>query len=104
MSAPLCVTGRTPFGALAVSCRAVEEGLDPALAVGAHVRAVRPGEHLDGRRSTIARMLLEARVPQPLRAVYPVIEADGRLVCVPGVAVAAHARTRPGLELAVESP
>ena len=65
---------------------------------------MRPGEHLDGRRSTIARMLLEARVPQPLRAVYPVIEADGRLVCVPGVAVAAHARTRPGLELAVESP
>ena len=104
VSAPLCVTGRTPFGALAVSCRPVEEGLDPALAVGAQVRAVRPGEHLDGRRSTIARMLLEARVPQPLRAVYPVIEADGRLVCVPGVAVAAHARARPGLELAVESP
>ena len=101
---PLCVPGRTPFGSLAVSCRAVDEGLDPALAAGARVRAVRSGEHLDGRRATIARMLLEARVPQPLRAVYPVIEVDGRLVCLPGVAVAADARARPGLELAVESP
>jgi tRNA(Ile)-lysidine synthase len=103
-SAPLCVPGRTPFGSLAVSCRAVEEGLDPSLAAGARVRAVRPGEHLDGRRATIARMLLEARVPQPLRAVYPVVEVDGRLVCLPGVAVAAGARARPGFELAVESP
>jgi tRNA(Ile)-lysidine synthase len=102
-SAPLCISGRTPFGSLAVSCRPVAEGLDPALAEGAHVRAARPGEHLDGRRPTIARMLLEARVPQPLRSVYPVIEVDGRLVCVPGVAVAAHVSARPGLELAVES-
>lgn len=102
-SAPLCVSGRTPFGSLAVSCRVVAEGLDPLLAEGAQVRAARPGEHLDGRRATIARMLLEARVPQPLRSVYPVIEVDGRLVCVPGVAVAAHVSARPGLELAVES-
>jgi tRNA(Ile)-lysidine synthase len=102
-SALLCVSGRTPFGSLAVSCRPVAEGLDPSLAEGAHVRAARPGEHLDGRRATIARMLLEARVPQPLRSVYPVIEFDGRLVCLPGVAVAADASARPGLELAVES-
>ncbi|MDX6570408.1 MAG: tRNA(Ile)-lysidine synthase [Gaiellales bacterium] len=102
-SAPLCVSGRTPFGSLAVSCRSVAEGLDPALAEGAHVRAARPGEHLDGRRATIARMLLEARVPQPLRSVYPVVEVRGRLVCLPGVAVAADASARPGLELAVES-
>jgi tRNA(Ile)-lysidine synthase len=102
-SAPLSLTGRTPFGSLAVSCRTVSEGLDPVLAEGAYVRAARPGEHLDGRRATIARMLLEARVPQPLRSVYPVIEVDGRLVCVPGVAVAAHVSARPGLELAVES-
>ena len=102
-SAALCVSGRTPFGSLAVSCRPVAEGLDPALAEGARVRAARPGEHLDGRRATIARMLLEARVPQPLRSVYPVIEVDGRLVCLPGVAVAADASARPGLELAVES-
>ncbi len=78
-------------------------GSIPALAEGARVRAARPGEHLDGRRATIARMLLEARVPQPLRSVYPVIEVDGRLVCVPGVAIAADASARPGLELAVES-
>jgi hypothetical protein len=102
-SAPLCVSGRTPFGSLAVSCRSVAEGLDPALAEGARVRAARPGEHLDGRRTTIARMLLEARVPQPLRSVYPVVEVEGRLVCLPGVAVAADASARPGLELAVES-
>jgi tRNA(Ile)-lysidine synthase len=102
-SAPLCVSGRTPFGSLAVSCRSVAEGLDPALAEGARVRAARPGEHLDGRRATIARMLLEARVPQPLRSVYPVVEVEGRLVCLPGVAVAADASARPGLELAVES-
>jgi hypothetical protein len=102
-SAPLCVPGRTPFGSLAVSCREVAEGLDPSLAAGAHVRAARPGEHLDGRRATIARMLLEARVPQPLRSVYPVVEAGGRLVSLPGIAVAAHVSARPGLELAVES-
>jgi hypothetical protein len=48
-------------------------------------------------------MLLEARVPQPLRSVYPVVEVEGRLVCLPGVAVAADASARPGLELAVES-
>jgi tRNA(Ile)-lysidine synthase len=102
-SAPLCLSGRTPFGSLAVSCREVPEGLDPALVEGAHVRAARPGEHLDGRRTTIARMLLEARVPQPLRSVYPVIEVDGRLVSLPGIAVAAHVSARPGLELAVES-
>jgi tRNA(Ile)-lysidine synthase len=99
----LCVSGRTPFGSLAVSCRAVADGLDPALAATARVRAARPGEQLSGRRTTVSRMLLEARVPQPLRAVYPVVEVDGRLVCVPGVAVARDARARPGLELAVES-
>jgi hypothetical protein len=99
----LCVSGRTPFGSLAVSCRSVADGLDPELAATARVRAARPGEHLDGRRTTVARMLLEARVPQPLRAVYPVVEVDGRLVCVPGVALARDVRTRPGLELAVES-
>jgi tRNA(Ile)-lysidine synthase len=102
-SAPLSVSGRTPFGSLAVNCRPVADGLDPALAASARVRAVRPGEHLDGRRATIARMLLEARVPKPLREVYPVIEIDGRLACLPGVAVAAYARASPGLELAVES-
>src|SRR5207245_102121 len=75
------------------------EGLDPALAAGAHVRAARPGEHLDGRRPTIARMLLEARVPQPLRSVYPVIEVAGRLVCVPWVAGHAHVCAQPGSEL-----
>jgi tRNA(Ile)-lysidine synthase len=102
-SKKLCVSGRTPFGSLAVSCRSGADGLDPALAASARVRAARPGEQLAGRRTTVSRMLLEARVPQPLRAVYPVVEVDGRLVCVPGVAVARDARARPGLELAVES-
>ena len=102
-SAPLCISGRTPFGSLAVSCRPVAEGLDPEPRRRCPRPCGAPGEHLDGRRSTIARMLLEARVPQPLRSVYPVVEVDGRLVCVPGVAVAAHVSARPGLELAVES-
>jgi len=101
--ATLSVSGRTPFGSLAVNCRSGADGLDPALAASARVRAARPGEHLDGRRATIARMLLEARVPKPLRGVYPVVEIDGRLACLPGVAVADFARARPGLELAVES-
>ncbi len=100
----LCVSGRTPFGSLAVSCRAVADGLDPALAATARVRAARPGEQLSGRRTTVSRMLLEARVPQPLRAVYPVVEVDGRLVVRSRRRRRARrARTRPGLELAVES-
>ncbi|MEO9175650.1 MAG: tRNA lysidine(34) synthetase TilS C-terminal domain-containing protein, partial [Gaiellales bacterium] len=102
-SKQLCVAGRTPFGSLAVSCRSVADGLDPALAASAQVRAARPGDQLAGRRTTVSRMLLEARVPQPLRAVYPVVAVDGRVICVPGVAVARDARAQPGLELVVES-
>ena len=102
-STPLCVSGRTPFGSLAVSCRAVAEGLDPALAEGALVRAARPGEHLDGRRATIARMLLEARVRN--RCAPSTRWSRWRVgsCCLPGVAVAADASARPGLQLAVES-
>jgi hypothetical protein len=100
--AALRLDGATPFGGLAVRCREAESGLAPALAGAGRLRVSEPGERLAGHRTTVARMLLEARVPQPLRAVYPVVEADGRLVCIPGVAVARAARSRPGLELAVE--
>jgi tRNA(Ile)-lysidine synthase len=101
--APLRVPGRTAFGAFAVGCATAESGLDPVLAATARLRVAQPGERLAGHRTTIARMLLEARVPRPLRAHYPVVEAEGRLVGLPGVAVARAARTRPGLALALES-
>ena len=52
------------------------------------------GERLPGARRTVARMLLEARVPRSERPRYPVVSARGKAVALPGIAVA-HALRRP---------
>jgi hypothetical protein len=54
---------------------------------------------LPGARRTIARMLLEARVPRGERARYPVVSAYGEPVALPGIAVAAALRRPSGLVL-----
>ena len=77
-SAPLCVSGRTPFGSLAVSCRAVAEGLDPALAEGAHVRAARPGRA--SRRQARDDCPHAARGPSPAAAALRLPRDRGRRV------------------------
>ena len=59
----------------------------------------RPGERLPGARRTIARMLLEARVPRSERARYPVVAVHGEPVALPGIAVAAALRRPTGLVL-----
>ena len=87
------------------AARAVEEGLDPALAVGAQVRAGSAG----ASTSTVAaprshaccsRRACRSRCARSTRWSRPTAGSSA----FPGVAVAAHARARPGLELAVESP
>ena len=81
----------TPYGDDLVHCAlaAADDALDAALAPALVLRAPRVGERLPGARRTIARMLLEARVPHSERARYPVVAAHGEPVALPGIAVAA---------------
>jgi tRNA(Ile)-lysidine synthase len=97
----LAVPGRTLFGETTVHCAlaACEGALDAALAPVLVLRAPRVGERLPGARRTIARMLLEARVPRSERARYPVVSAHGEPVALPGIAVAAALRRPSGLVL-----
>ena len=97
----LAVPGHTLYGETTVHCALAEaEGaLDPALARVLVLRAPRAGERLPGARRTIARMLLEARVPRSERARYPVVSAHGEPVALPGIAVAAALRRPSGLVL-----
>jgi hypothetical protein len=94
----------TRFGPFSVRAEPDADGpaLDAALAGALVVRAAARGDRLAGHGDSVARMLLEARVPRPLRAAYPVLEAAGELVCVPGIAIApAHARSR-GVRVSVQ--
>jgi tRNA(Ile)-lysidine synthase len=95
------VPGRTVYGDAVVLCAlaADERALDAELAPLLVVRAPRAGERLPGTRRTIARMLLEARVPRGERARYPVVSAHGEAVALPGIAVAAALRRPSGLVL-----
>jgi len=97
----LAVPGHTRYGETTVHCALAEaEGaLDPALSRVLVLRAPRAGERLPGARRTIARMLLEARVPRSERARYPVVSAHGEPVALPGIAVAAALRRPSGLVL-----
>ena len=85
-----CRAGRSTATRVVHCALAAAEGaLDAALAPGLVLRAPRAGERLPGARRTIARMLLEARVPRSERARYPVVSAHGEPVALPGIAVAA---------------
>ena len=99
----LAVPGETAYGGSLVRCAlaASDDALDAGLAAGLVLRAPRPGERLPGARRTIARMLLEARVPRSERARYPVVAAHGEPVALPGIAVAAALRRPTGLVLTV---
>ena len=100
---PLRAPGTTPFGTHQV--RALlggGAGLDPALADRLVVRAARPGEHVAGRRRSVRRLLLEARVPTTLRDGYPVVDLEGEVVCLPGLALAPAFSREHGLALTVE--
>jgi tRNA(Ile)-lysidine synthase len=99
----LAIPGATSFGELVVQCAVGAEGgaLDPALAAPPTLRPARPGERLPGARRTIARMLLEARVPRSERARYPVVAVHGEPVALPGIAVAPALRRPVGLVLTI---
>jgi tRNA(Ile)-lysidine synthase len=97
----LAVPGETLYGEVLVRCAlaAGRDALDAALAPALVVRAPREGERLPGARRTIARMLLEARVPRSERSRYPVVSAHGEPVALPGIAVAPALRRPSGLVL-----
>jgi tRNA(Ile)-lysidine synthase len=100
---PLAAPGTTPFGPLQVrAATAGGPGLDPGLSDRLILRAARPGERLAGRRRSVRRMLLEARVPVTLRHAYPVVDLEGEVVCVPGLALAPAFLREHGLALTVE--
>jgi tRNA(Ile)-lysidine synthase len=92
----LAVPGDTTYGETTVHCSlGVADGaLDASLAPFLILRSPRAGERLPGARRTVARMLLEARVPRSERPRYPVVSARGKAVALPGIAVA-HALRRP---------
>ena len=96
--------GETAYGGAVVRCAlaAAADALDAAARARRWCCARRvPGERLPGARRTIARMLLEARVPRSERARYPVVAAHGEPVALPGIAVAAALRRPTGLVLTV---
>jgi tRNA(Ile)-lysidine synthase len=99
----LAVPGETAYGATVVRCERGEGAmaLDAALGPNLVVRAAREGERLPGARRTIARMLLEARVPRSERPRYPVVAVHGEPVALPGIAVAAAQRRPTGLVLTI---
>lgn len=71
--------------ALDVLCRAVAGDAMPRIAVG-----------LPPRHRTLRNLWQEAAVPPWLRPGWPLLAHDGRLICVPGLAVAHEALARPG--------
>jgi len=97
----LAVPGQTPYGEALVHCALAcgRDALDASLAPALILRAPREGERLPGARRTIARMLLEARVPRSERSRYPVVSAHGEAVALPGIAVAPVLRRPSGLVL-----
>ena len=98
------VPGRTDFGRFAVLADVPAGlGLDPGLRPELMLRAARPGDRVAGRRSTVARMLADAHVPAPLRSYYPVLEARGEVVCLPGVALSAAHERQGGIRFEVEA-
>jgi tRNA(Ile)-lysidine synthase len=99
----LAVPGDTAYGDAVVRCSlaAGDAALDAALAPALVLRAPRAGERLPGARRTVARMLLEARVPRSERSRYPVVAVHGEPVALPGIAVAAALRRSTGLVLTI---
>jgi tRNA(Ile)-lysidine synthetase-like protein len=103
-------SGEVAFGPLVLAWRSEAAPADvprsgwttwlPAGSLG--VRASRPGDRVlpvggVGRRK-VTRLLMEARVPRSVRAMYPVVTSGGEVVWLPGVCRAAARIPRPGVE------
>jgi tRNA(Ile)-lysidine synthase len=115
----LSVPGEARFGAWRVSCRCVapqqarrllsgeRAGALDADAVGLEllIRAWRPGDRmrpagLGGSRS-LADLFTDRRVPRDARGSLPVVESQGTIAWVPGVAAAEEFRAREDTTTAV---
>jgi tRNA(Ile)-lysidine synthase len=87
-----------PSGSAGYSGDALVVGRDVVL----KVRPWRGGDRIrigDGRQRRVKRFLYEAGVPAPLRRGWPVVEADGEIICVPGVCRAHATPERSGRPL-----
>jgi tRNA(Ile)-lysidine synthase len=52
---------------------------------GLEVRTWRPGDRLRGRSKKVQDVFVDAKVPRRRRAAWPLVVADGEVVCVPGI-------------------
>jgi len=90
-SATLSVPGEIRFGEGVVSCR-VGEGNLTRLAPTLEVRAWRPGDRMRpaglGGTKSLQDLFTDRKVPRALRRGLPVVEAEGQIVWVAGLAVA----------------
>jgi tRNA(Ile)-lysidine synthase len=106
----LAVPGDARFGAWTVSARpAAPEPRDGVLAfAGAElvVRAWRAGDRmaplgLGGHTKSLQDLFVDRRIPRDERATLPVVECDGEVAWIPGVATSERFRVRADTPVAV---
>jgi tRNA(Ile)-lysidine synthase len=106
----LAVPGDARFGAWTVSARpAAPEPRDGVLACDATeltVRAWRAGDRmaplgLGGHTKSLQDLFVDRRVPRAERATLPVVECDGEVAWIPGVATSERFRVRDDTAAAV---
>jgi tRNA(Ile)-lysidine synthase len=105
----LAVPGEARFGAWTVTARraAGEPRAGVVAAAGPFtVRARRPGDRMAplgmrGHTKSLQDLFVDRRVPRAERATLPVVECDGEVAWIPGVATSERFRVEPGTGAAV---
>ncbi len=105
----LAVPGEARFGAWTVTARAAAaEPRDGVLAAAGPltVRAWRPGDRMaplgmGGHTKSLQDLFVDRRIPRADRAALPVVECDGEVAWIPGVATSERFRVEPGTAAAV---
>ena len=105
----LAVPGEARFGPWTVTARlATAEPRDGVLAAAGPltVRAWRPGDRMaplgmGGHTKSLQDLFVDRRIPRADRATLPVVECDGEVAWIPGVATSERFRVEPGTAAAV---
>ena len=105
----LAVPGEARFGPWTVTARlATAEPRDGVLAAAGPltVRAWRPGDRMaplgmGGHTKSLQDLFVDRRIPRADRAALPVVECDGEVAWIPGVATSERFRVEPGTAAAV---
>ena len=106
----LAVPGEARFGAWTVTARPAA-GRPRAGVVAAAgpftVRARRPGDRMaplgmGGHTKSLQDLFVDRRIPRAERATLPVVECDGEVAWIPGVATSERFRVEPGTDAAVQ--